>query len=297
MKFTFLSDFEIYNHHFFFKKLLPSIFSSGVTQINILVGTIIASFQSGAVSYLYYADRVYQINLAVAGIAVGTVSLPVLSKAFQSKNNSKITNIQNKSLQLSLLLSVPASLGLIIASKEIVSALFGYGSFTSKDVEMTSDALMFFGYGVIAFALVKILANFFFARDNTMTPFYISSIIVFLNVIISISFFNKIGFLIIPISTSISTWIGVLIFLYLLVKNNHLFLQKKLFDNVFKIIISSLFMASVLFYVLNKYSSYLEYTYSLKSVYLLVIVGFAGTVYLLSCYVFGLLKIKNYKTN
>ena len=74
-----------YKVKFFFKKLLPSIFSSGVTQINILVGTIIASFQSGAVSYLYYADRVYQINLAIAGIAVGTVSLPVLSKAFKKK--------------------------------------------------------------------------------------------------------------------------------------------------------------------------------------------------------------------
>ena len=74
-----------YKVKFFFKKLLPSIFSSGVTQINILVGTIIASFQTGAVSYLYYADRVYQINLAIAGIAVGTVSLPALSKAFQKK--------------------------------------------------------------------------------------------------------------------------------------------------------------------------------------------------------------------
>ena len=282
---------------FFFKKLLPSIFSSGVTQINILVGTIIASFQSGAVSYLYYADRVYQINLAIAGIAVGTVSLPVLSKAFQSKNYSKIANIQNKSLQLSLLLSVPASLGLIIASKEIVNGLFGYGSFTSKDVEMTSDALMFFGYGVIAFALVKILANFFFARDNTTTPFYISSFIVFLNVVISVSFFNKIGFLIIPIATSISTWIGVLIFVYLLVKNNYLFLQKKLFNNTLKVLISSSIMASLLFYILNNYSTYFEYTYSLKSVYLLIIVGFVGIIYLLSCYLFGLLKIKNYKTN
>ena len=188
-------------------------------------------------------------------------------------------------------------MGLIIASKEIVNGLFGYGSFTSKDVEMTSDALMFFGYGVIAFALVKIFANFFFARDNTRTPFYISSFIVFLNVIISVSFFDKIGFLIIPIATSVSTWIGVSLFLYILVKNNHLFLQKKLFDNTLKILISSLIMATVLFYVLNKYSNYLEYTYSLKSVYLLIIVGFVGTVYLLSCYLFGLLKIKNYKTN
>ena len=167
-------SFKISNKvKFFFKKLLPSIFSSGVTQINILVGTIIASFQSGAVSYLYYADRVYQINLAIAGIAVGTVSLPVLSKAFKTKNFIKVSNIQNKSLQLSLLLSIPASLGLIIASEEIINGLFGYGSFTSKDVELTSDALMYFGYGIVAFALVKVLANFFFVRDNTETPFYI----------------------------------------------------------------------------------------------------------------------------
>ena len=143
---------------------MPSIFSSGVTQINILVGTIIASFQSGAVSYLYYADRIYQINLAIAGIAVGTVSLPVLSNAIQSKKYSKVSSIQNKSIQLSLLFSIPASLGIIIASEEIVSGLFGYGSFTIKDVKMTSSALMFFGYGVIAFSLVKILANFFLCK-------------------------------------------------------------------------------------------------------------------------------------
>ncbi len=118
----------------FFKKLLPSILSSGVTQINILVGTIIASFEASAVSYLYYADRVYQINLALAGIAVGTVSLPVLSKAFDQKNFLKIANIQSRSLELSLLLSIPASIGLILASEEIVNALFGYGSFTVENI-------------------------------------------------------------------------------------------------------------------------------------------------------------------
>ena len=282
---------------FFFKKLLPSILSSGVTQINILVGTIIASFQTGAVSYLYYADRVYQINLAIAGIAVGTVSLPVLSKAFKTKNILKVSNIQNRSIELSLLLSIPASIGLIIASNEIVNALFGYGSFTVKDVKMTSDALMLFGYGVIAFALVKILSNFFFARDNTKTPFYVSSFIVFINVIISVSFFNRIGFLIIPIATTISTWIGVFIYLYILNKKKSLLLQKKLFLNSLKIIISSIVMSFVLVMALRNYAIYLEYDYIYKSVYLVIIVGFAGLVYLLSCYSLGLLKIKNYKTN
>ena len=281
---------------FFFRKLLPSIFSSGVTQINILVGTIIASFQAGAVSYLYYADRVYQINLAIAGIAVGTVSLPVLSKAFKKKNFSRVSDIQNKSIELSLLLSIPASLGLIIASEEIVNGLFGYGSFSFQDVKMTSDALKFFGFGIVAFALVKILSNFFFARDNTKTPFYVSSLIVFLNVIITVTFFNSIGFIIIPISTSISTWIGVLTFIYLLRKNNFLLVQQKLFINTAKIIISSVIMSLVLILFLKSLANYLDYSYIYKSIYLLIIVGFVTIVYLISCYSLGLLKIKNYKT-
>ena len=110
---------------FFFKKLLPSIFSSGVTQINILIGTIIASFQASAVSYLYYADRIYQINLAIAGIAIGVVILPKLSKYIKLKKKHKIVLIQNKALELSMFLSLPATIALLIASEEIISALFG----------------------------------------------------------------------------------------------------------------------------------------------------------------------------
>ena len=156
---------------------------------------------------------------------------------------------------------------------------------------------MFFGLGVVAFALVKVLSNFFFARNNTKTPFYISSLIVFLNVVISLSLFDQIGFIIIPIATSISTWVGVLIFLYCLQKRGYLLLQNKLFNTFFKIIISSLIMAFVLIVLLDNFSSYLDYAYTYKSVYLLIIVGFAGIVYLISCYLLGLLKIKNYKTN
>ena len=110
---------------FFFKKLIPSIFSSGVTQINILVGTIIASFQAGAVSYLYYADRVYQINLAVAGIAIGTVMLPELSKYIKNNNHEQAMNLQNRALELCLFLSIPAATALVLASQEIITSLFG----------------------------------------------------------------------------------------------------------------------------------------------------------------------------
>ena len=282
---------------FFFKKLLPSILSSGVTQINILVGTIIASFEASAVSYLYYADRIYQINLALAGIAVGTVSLPVLSKAFKEKNILKISNIQNRSLELSLLLSIPASLGLILASEEIVSALFGYGSFTLQNTAMTASALKFFGYGVPAFALVKILSNFFFARNNTKTPFYISSLIVLLNIIISVSLFDKFGFIIIPIATSISTWIGVLSYIYLLNKKKFLLLKNYLPKNILKIVLSTILMSFLLIFALDNYANYLDYSYKYKSIYLLIIVSFVAGVYLISCYLTGVLKTKNFKAN
>ena len=282
---------------FFFKKLLPSIFSSGVTQINILIGTIIASFEPGAVSYLYYADRIYQINLAIAGIAVGTVSLPVLSKAFKAKNIKKLSNIQSKSFELSLLLSIPASLGLILASEEIVNALFGYGSFSKEDVKLTADALKYFGFGVPAFALVKILSNFFFARDNTKTPFYISMGMVVTNISITLSLFSKFGFIIIPIATSISTWLGVLIYIHLLNVKKSLLLKIELITNLIKILFSTIIMSFILVLALNNYASYLDYTYKFKAIYLISIVAFVGIVYLLSCYLLGILKIKNYKTN
>ena len=203
---------------FFFRKLLPSIFSSGVTQVNILVGTIIASFQAGAVSYLYYADRVYQINLAVAGIAVGTVMLPELSKYVKNNSSEKIVDLQNRALELCLFLSIPAAVALVLASEEVVTSLFGYGSFDNTSVINTSIALTFFAFGVPAFSILKIFSNFFFARNDTKTPFYLSVVSVILNIIISVSLFGRFGFVIIPIATSISSWLNVFMHYYFIKK-------------------------------------------------------------------------------
>ena len=200
----------------FFKKLLPSIFSSGVTQINILIGTIIASFQASAVSYLYYADRIYQINLAIAGIAIGVVILPQLSKHIQSRKKNKILLIQNKALELSLFLSLPATIALIIGSEQIISALFGYGSFNENSVSNSSLALYYFALGLPAFALIKVFSSFFFANHDTKTPFYISLISVLLNIFISLYYFSEIGFIIIPIATSISSWFNSILLLSLI---------------------------------------------------------------------------------
>ncbi len=269
---------------FFFKKLLPSIFSSGVTQINILIGTIIASFQASAVSYLYYADRIYQINLAIAGIAIGVVILPQLSKHVQSRKKNKIMVIQNKALELSLFLSLPATVALIIGSEQIISALFGYGSFNENSVNNSSLALYYFALGLPAFALIKVFSSFFFANHDTKTPFYISMISVLVNIIISVYYFSEIGFIIIPIATSISSWLNsILLFLFL--KNRQLFdFHQMFFIKLIKIIFACILMGLFFNFLLNFFQNELAYSQSIKSLYLVLSAILGLLFYLLVCY-------------
>ena len=280
---------------FFFRKLLPSILSSGVTQINILVGTIIASFQSSAVSYLYYADRVYQINLAIAGIAIGIVVLPQLSKYVQLKKNDKINLIQNKALELSMFLSLPASVALLIGSEEIISALFGYGSFNESSVKNSAKALYYFAYGLPAFALIKIFSSFFFANQDTKTPFYISLISVILNIIISLSFFKSIGYIIIPIATSISSWFNsIILFVYLNKKNlfefNRIFIIRLL-----KIIFVTILMGIFFKYLMISFENKLMFDQYLKPLYLILCVSLGLSFYLILSFFIKAFKFDDIK--
>ena len=279
----------------FFNKLLPSIFSSGVTQINILVGTIIASFQASAVSYLYYADRIYQINLAIAGIAIGIVVLPQLSKHISKKNKKKIDLIQNKALELSLFLSLPASVALFIASEEIISALFGYGQFNENSVMNSAKALYFFSLGLPAFAVIKVFSNFFFANHDTKTPFYISLVSVFLNIAISVYFFKSVGFIIIPIATSISSWFN-LILLYFFLKKRSLFNFSKFFMKRFmKIIFTTLLMGLLFNYLMIFFNEQLSFQHSLKSIYLILSVIIGLTFYLFISFLIKAFQLEDIK--
>ncbi len=281
----------------FFSKLLPSIFSSGVTQINILIGTIIASFQASAVSYLYYADRIYQINLAIAGIAIGTVILPQLSKLIEAKNNLEITSIQNKALELSLFLSIPATVALFIASNSIVSALFGYGSFSEASVQNSALALFYFAFGLPAFALIKVFSSFFFARQDTKTPFYISLVSVLLNVIISVTLFQKLGFIIIPIATSISSWLNA-IALYIFSRKRKFFIFNDIFIYRFpRILFSSLITGLIFYFLLDLLSFKLIYSESLKLVYLLLCISITLICYLLISIFTKAFKMSDIKLN
>ena len=269
LNFNFIIDQKVKN---FFSKLLPSIFSSGVTQINILVGTIIASFQASAVSYLYYADRIYQINLAIAGIAIGTVVLPNLSRHIKSRNSLNIIKLQNKALELSLFLSLPASLALIVGSEQITSALFGYGSFDEASVKNSSRALFYFSFGLPAFSLIKIFSTFLFARHDTKTPFKFSLISVILNIIISLTFFSKVGFIIIPIATTISSWFNGIILLIFVINKNYFKFSPDFIAQLIKIIFSNIISILIFYILLNFLSSSLDYENIYKFIFIILIV-------------------------
>jgi len=256
---------------FFFRKLLPSIF------------------------YLYYADRVYQINLAVAGIAVGTVMLPELSKHVKNNNSDEINNLQNRALELCLFLSIPAATALVLASEEIITSLFGYGSFNSDSVTNTALALTFFAFGVPAFSILKIFSNYFFARNDTKTSFYLSVISVILNILISVSFFNKLGFVIIPIATSISSWINVFFHYYFIKKRNLYNFDKTFIYKFPRMILSVVVMGIILYLLLGFFSEQFNYNEGWKFIYLFIIVIISLFSYFLISNFSGALKFKDIK--
>ena len=160
---------------------------------------------------------------------------------------------------------------------------------------MTASALKYFGYGVPAFALIKILSNFFFARNNTKTPFYTSAFIVFLNILISVSLFNKIGFVIIPIATSISSWINSILLYIYLHKVNYFKFDKKLFIQIIRILVSTIVMGICLQNLLYYFDSQLSFENNYKFIYLLFLVIFSILIYFVVSLITKAFKLSDIK--
>ena len=192
-----------------------------------------------------------------------------------------------------MFLSLPASIALLIGSKEIISALFGYGSFSEQAVSNSAKALYYFSFGLPAFALIKVFSSFFFANHDTKTPFYISLISVILNIIVSVYYFKDVGFIIIPIATSISSWFNsILLFIFL--KNYKLFYFNNIFFVKFiKILIASIFMGIFFNYLLSFFQNELAFDQGIKSVYLILCVVLGLLFYLFFCYFINAFKLRD----
>ena len=173
-------------------------------------------------------------------------------------------------------------MALLIASEEIISSLFGYGSFDELSVKNSAKALFYFAVGLPAFALIKVFSTFFFARYNTKLPFYISLISVLLNIFISIIFFKQVGFIIIPIATTISSWFNA-IFLFVFLKKKNLFNFNLIFiDRFIKILAATILMGIFFNFLIYFFNDKLEYFENLKALYLIGTVVMGLIFYLLT---------------
>lgn len=170
-----------------FKLMVPAIFGSSAAQINVLLGGIIASMLPvGSISYLYFSDRLMEFPLGIFGIALGTVTLPYLSRLWAKDDKKTFSQTLDWSLRLALLIALPAAIGLFVLSEALVTALFYGGAFDEYAVRMTALALQAYAVGLIGFSLVKIFAPAYFAREDTKTPVRMAIIALCVNLVLSI---------------------------------------------------------------------------------------------------------------
>jgi len=170
-----------------FRLMIPAIFGSSAAQINVLVGGIIASLLPvGSISYLYFSDRLMEFPLGIFGIALGTVTLPYLSRLWAKDNRTAFSRTLDWSLKLAVLISVPAAVGLFVLAEPLVTTLFFGGVFDQHAVQMTALALRAYAVGLVGFSFVKILAPAYFARENTKTPVRIALVALLVNLVLSI---------------------------------------------------------------------------------------------------------------
>ncbi len=169
--------------------MLPGIVGSSVSQFNLLLDTLLASFLvTGSVSWLYYADRLVEFPLGIFGIALATVILPVLSRAHAGESPAQFSRVLDAGLRWVLLIGVPAAVGLAVLARPVLSALFEYGDFSGQDVTMAGLALVAYGVGLPGFMLVKVLAPAFYARQDTRTPVKVAIRAMLSNMIMNAAF-------------------------------------------------------------------------------------------------------------
>lgn len=225
----------------------PVALTGGITQINLLVGQIIASAQEGAIAILNYADRIYQLPLGVVGIAIGVVLLPELTRALSSSNVDEAHKLQNKSLEFALMLTLPAAVGLFFLPGPIIGMIYERGAFSAEITAMTAAALAAFAIGLPSFVLQKVFQPIYFARFSMRAPMWFALISAITNIVGSLVLFPTYGHVGIAIATSIAGWVNTVLLVIGLARGDNFSLTAATQTKLLKIAGASLLMGLLLF--------------------------------------------------
>jgi putative peptidoglycan lipid II flippase len=225
---------------------IPGIISGGIMQINLLIATVIATSIDRAVAYLYYADRLYQLPLGVIVVAIGVVLLPDLSRKLRAGDSQAALNSQNRALELSLFLTVPAAIALMAIPVPILRTVFEHGAFTAADTLAVAPTVLAFATGLPAFAMTKVFQPGFYAREDTRTPMQFAIISVAINIVASLLLSRWYGHVGIAMATSIAAWANAILLATALTLRGHYKLDDRLKARLPRILISGVLMGLLL---------------------------------------------------
>lgn len=277
----------------FWTLALPAIATGGITQINIFIGTIIASSAAGAMSYLYYADRLYQLPLGIIGIAIGVVLLPALSSHLKAGRVFEAQKAMDQSLLMALLLTLPAAAGLIALSEPMIRLLFERGAFDAEATTQTAAALTAYAFGLPAFVLIKLFQPGYFAREDTVTPTVYAGVSVAVNIALSLALFPAFQHVGIAIATSVSAWANVLLLGFTLSRRGHFVISAyQARQNIGLVIVSTL-MGLGLWFTADRFQSVLAGQMGVfnQAALLFGMVGIGAIAYFAMLHVSGIQKM------
>ncbi len=271
----------------------PALAAGGVTQLNIIIGTRIASSQPAAVAHLYYAERLYQLPLAVIGIAIGVALLPDLAQKISEHQADAARRALRRALEGAMILTLPAALGLIAAATPIIAALFEYGRFSAADTQASALVLIGFAFGLPAFVLQRILSQAFFARRDTRRPFHYALAAIALNVAASLALFPYWGAAGIALATSLAAWAHSGFLFQYAARQDWIGWEKAHSKKLAFIFLAALFMGAVLFVIQSIYA--LPAAGLTRISYLAMLVIFGLAIYAISCHILKLINWSDLK--
>jgi len=241
------------------KRLIPAIFGVSVSQINLLIDTMIAStLVAGSVSWLYYSDRLLELPLALIGIALATVALAKLSNYYAKNDSQGFKDTINKALLYALLLGIPSCIGLVLLSEELIITLFQYEAFDAYAAKKSSLSLQAYGSGLMVFIAVKILASVFLSRGDTKTPVKAGIVAMTSNILLNLILAYYFGHIGLAAATSISALINASLLYYFLLKQSIFKFSAAFYKMLYKVILASIIMIIYIYFSASSIDHYLQ---------------------------------------
>jgi putative peptidoglycan lipid II flippase len=228
--------------------ILPAAAGAGAAQINLVISTALAAslLSHGSVTYIYMADRLNQLPLGLIGIGLGTVLLPTISRQLSAGEDLSALDTQNRGMELALLLTLPATVALVVCGEPITAALFGYGRYTPADTHFTAQALAAFSIGLPSYILVKVLTPGFYARQDTRTPVRFALISIAVNLVGNLLLIVPLQHIGPPLATAIASTVNVWLLYHRLVRRGHFIADRRLRRRAPRLVLAALAMGAVL---------------------------------------------------